>query len=115
MVAQRDWHGPLFAVLGLMALEAMPGRVGRLVSALSMAIALLFRPQVVLFLPAMIAAIDENGRRGERPLTHTIRPLLEWSAAFVFSLFLVYAPLIFPGALDDFLAPPPDRKLWRQL
>ena len=49
MVAQRDWHGPLFAVLGLMALEAMPGRVGRLVSALSMAIALLFRPQVVLF------------------------------------------------------------------
>ena len=52
----------------------------------------------------MIAAIDENGRRGDRPLTDTIRPLLGWSAAFVFSLFLVYAPLIVPGALDDFLA-----------
>jgi hypothetical protein len=104
MVAQRDWHGPLFALLALMALEAIPGRAGRIVSASSMAIALVFRPHVVLFLPAMIAAIDENARRVDGPPSHTIRPLLEWSAAFALALFLVYCPLIIPGVFDDFLA-----------
>src|SRR4051812_24987556 len=33
VAAQRDWHASFFAVLGLFALEAFPGRVGRVASA----------------------------------------------------------------------------------
>src|SRR5262249_14802844 len=47
-VAQRDWHAPLFVVLGLLVAEGWPGRGGRLVSAVSATAAVTFRPHVVL-------------------------------------------------------------------
>ena len=40
VAAQRDWHASFFAVLGLFALEAFPGRRGRVASALAYATAL---------------------------------------------------------------------------
>src|SRR5260370_24310996 len=57
-VAQRDWQAPFFVVLGLLALEALPGWGGRVASALATAVAVSFRPQVVVLLPAVAAAID---------------------------------------------------------
>jgi hypothetical protein len=102
-VAQRDWHGPFFAVLALLALEAVPGRAGRLASALAMAAGLAYRPQVVLFLPALAAALDERARRAGEPWARTIPALAEWCAAFAASLILVFSPLIWEGALDDFV------------
>jgi hypothetical protein len=102
-VAQRDWHGPLFAVLALLALEAWPHRAGRLASATAMAVALAYRPQVMLFLPALAAAVDEGGRRPFEPWSRAARPLWEWCAGLTAALFVAFAPLILPGALDDFL------------
>ena len=55
-VAQRDWHSPLCATLGLLLLETWPGRHTRWLSALLAAMAFTIRPQVVLFLPALLVA-----------------------------------------------------------
>src|SRR5262249_42484811 len=59
-VAQRDWHASLCVVLGLLVLETWPGRASRIVSALLAAAALATRPHVVVFLPALTAAVAEG-------------------------------------------------------
>ncbi len=91
LVGQRDWQGPLFAVLGLMALEAWPGRRGRLASAMAMAVALAYRPHEALFLPAVASALLEPGRGAGGPGTAAPgrgwngpsrwRPAWSWSSA----------------------------------
>jgi hypothetical protein len=102
MVGQRDWHGPFFVVLALLALEALPGRAGRLASALAVAAALAYRPQVVLFVPALASALVENCRPGgER--SGRLLPLLEWSAAVTLAVVVAFSPLIVSGLIDDFL------------
>jgi hypothetical protein len=103
MVAQRDWHGPLFVVLGLLALDVWPGRQGRIISALALAVALAFRPQEVVFLPAMAAAVAEGERRAGEPWWAAIRPLLEWAAYLALSLLVSFSPLIVAGTLDDLI------------
>jgi hypothetical protein len=103
LVAQRDWHAPLFVALALMALQAWPGRGSRLASALLMAVAVTFRPHVVVFGPALIAAIDEGARRPGDPWPRSARALLEWGLAFALALVLVFSPLILSGILDEFL------------
>ena len=102
-VAQRDWHGPFFASLGLLALETLPGRCGRYASALFLAVALAFRPQVVLFLPAVAVAVVATARRSGEGWLQVAWPLGKWAVAFAASLALAFAPLILQGALDDFL------------
>ncbi|MEO6811471.1 MAG: hypothetical protein ABI353_20355 [Isosphaeraceae bacterium] len=104
MVAQRDWQGPLFVVIGLMTMEAWPGRWGRLISAALMGLAMAFRPQVVLFLPALASAIDEGSRRLDEPWTKGVRPLVEWVAAFGCFTVLAFGPLFWAGVMDDFIA-----------
>jgi hypothetical protein len=101
-VAQRDWQGPALAVLGLLALEAVPGRAGRFLSAAGFAAALSIRPQVVLFGPAILSAVDESARRPGEPVARSLRVLAEWSAALAVSLLAVSYPLIAAGVLDDF-------------
>jgi hypothetical protein len=106
LVAQRDWHGPLLVVLGLLASEVWRGRRGRAVSALAMGLALAVRPQEIVFLPAMVAAVDDGERPAGQPWQKSIRPLVEWSLFLAVSLLLAFAPLIAAGTLDD---------LWRAL
>ena len=65
-VAERDWHASLCVVLGLLMLQAWPGRTSRIVSALLAAIALTIRPHVLLFLPAFC----RGDRRGDRATGH---------------------------------------------
>jgi hypothetical protein len=103
LVGQRDWQGPLFAILGILALEALPGRAGRLASALAVAVAVAYRPQVVLFFPALASAVDEGARRAGEPLSRSFRALVEWSAALAVCLFLAFSPLIAAGLFDDFV------------
>ena len=102
LVAQRDWHAPLLVVLGLFALEGLPGRRGRLIAALGIGVAFAFRPHEIVFLPALAAAIDEGARRAGEPWTRTIRPWLEWSGlAGSRRHCLAFSPLILAGVLDD--------------
>jgi hypothetical protein len=106
LVGQRDWHASFFAILGLLVIQAWPGRPSRLVSAMLLAVGLSFRPQVILFIPAYLLAIDGVVRRTGESWTLTLRATLEWGLALVVSLGLVFSPLIFTGLWRDFLFGP---------
>src|SRR5262249_28303596 len=101
-VAQRDWHASLCVVRGLLALQAWPGRTSRLVSALLAAAALAIRPHVVVFLPALAAAVAEGvatgppgtGLPGPHPPSGRLRALAEWVLAFGSFTALAFAPLL---------------------
>ncbi|MBX6312941.1 MAG: hypothetical protein IRY99_08515 [Isosphaeraceae bacterium] len=103
LVAQREWHASFFVVSGLLALEAWPGRAGRIVSALAVAAALAYRPQVVLFLPALATAVVEGGRRPGEPWTRALGALIEWAALLAVAVVLAFSPLLLAGVFDDFL------------
>jgi hypothetical protein len=101
-VAQRDWHGPWFVVMGLLAMELWPGRASRLGAALAMAAAIAYRPHEVLYLPAMASAVMELPA-SEASWPRRLRPLAEWALALAISLLMVFSPLILAGVFDDFL------------
>ena len=105
-VAQRDWHMAFFAVCGLMMMQIWPGRRGRILSALSLALGLAFRPYVILFLPATI--FELLSEPGPEPSSHPsarqrTRALAEWGTALVGFTVLAYSPLILQGLFDDFV------------
>jgi len=100
IVAQRDWHATLGVVLALLVAQAWPGRGGRLVSAMAAALALAVRPQVVLFLPALAAAVDPGGSASPRD---RLRAVAGWALAFGASSALAFAPVFLSGMGGDFL------------
>ncbi len=109
-VAERDWHASLGIVLGLLALEAWPGRTSRIISALLTALTLSVRPHVVVFLPALWAAVAEGADRstgpseeidGHHPRPGVVRGLAEWSLAFFVFTAIAFAPLAIAGIADD--------------
>ncbi|HWE40596.1 MAG TPA: hypothetical protein VG406_28875 [Isosphaeraceae bacterium] len=102
-VAERDWQGPLILVLGLLACEGWPGRASRLVAAATTAVALAFRPHVLLFLPAVVAAIDEGARPSGGSWKMTARALGEWSLAFAIAVLVAFAPVMIAGAFGDLI------------
>jgi hypothetical protein len=102
LVLQRDWHAAVLVVLGLMLLQAYPGRGSRLGSALAFALALLVRPHVVLFLPAVASAIDDGVRRPGEPFAATFRALMEWGSAFAALAALAFAPVLAAGLGQHF-------------
>jgi hypothetical protein len=61
-VAQRDWHGPVLAVIALLVLETYRSGVGLAASAVLLAMAFVVRPHVALFGPAFVVALwpDRN-------------------------------------------------------
>jgi hypothetical protein len=106
LVAQRDWHGPLLVILGLMGCQVWPGWRGRIVSALALGLALAVRPQELVFLPAAVAAVVVGERHSGESWQKTIRPLVGWSLCLAAALVLAFSPLIAAGTIDD---------LWRAL
>ncbi len=106
-VAERDWHATLCIVLGLLVLEAWPGRASRVISALLTALSLAIRPHVVLFLPALWSAVGEGADRKVaspiEPGAHnvSVRYLVEWSLVFVAFVAIVFAPLWIAGIAGD--------------
>jgi len=103
VTGQKDWHGPFLAVLGLLIAELWPGRAGRTFSALALALAVVFRPQAVLFLPAALFAIDESTRAAGEPISKTVRAGLEWGITFALLLLIGFMPLLLAGVVPDFL------------
>jgi hypothetical protein len=102
-VAQRDWQAACLVALGLLASQAWPGRAGRLAAASATGFALAFRPHVVLFLPAMVSAIDEGERRPEEPWSRAAPGVAEWALAFALCAALAFAPLVLGGIFEDFV------------
>ena len=70
-VFQRDWQGPALVALAMMGAQAVPNRWGRLGSALAFAAGVSVRPHAVLFLPALVLALDDGARPSDGP---PIRP-----------------------------------------
>jgi hypothetical protein len=68
-----------------------------------LAVGLSFRPQVILFIPAYLLAIDGVVRPAGESWRPTMRATLEWGLAWVVCLALVFAPLVFTGLWHDFL------------
>jgi hypothetical protein len=100
LAAQRDWHAPFFAVLGILILQTWEGRTAApAFSAVAVAAAILIRPHVVLFLPAVVVQLIGEMRTGQR----SRRPAV-WTLSFVLTTFLGFAPLAVSGLLPDFLA-----------
>ncbi len=111
-VAERDWHSPLGAILGLLALQAWPGRLSRWLSAMLAAVAFTIRPNVVLFFPALLAAATSDGEAtlGVLPADvtrmsskRTILRGLEWMCVFGVFAVVGFAPLLLSGLLDDLI------------
>ncbi|MEO6809176.1 MAG: hypothetical protein ABI353_08685 [Isosphaeraceae bacterium] len=102
-VAQRDWHTALGVALGLMVVEAWPGRWGMLGSALAVALAFSIRPHAVLFLPALASAIVEGARRPDDSWLRTAQALGVWALACALFVGLAFAPLFASGIFGDFV------------
>lgn len=101
ITAQRDWHAAFLAMLGLLALDAWPGRGSRVFSALALTAGFLFRPQVVLFGPAYLVAMQAGC--GGKDWRGTFRLWLEWGIVAAIGLALDFAPLARDGLLGDFV------------
>jgi hypothetical protein len=111
-VAERDWHAPLCTTLGLLLLEAWPGRRSRWLSAILAAVAFTIRPNVVLFFPALLFAAvgGDLATRGAGPadlarpaLKRTILRALEWICVFGVFAAIGFAPVVLSGLLGDFV------------
>jgi len=99
--AQRDWHGTGLAMIGLLVAQAWPGHGGRFVSALLTAAGLSIRPQVVVFLPALLLA-NVAEEAGEDSAGRVVRRAVEWVAALAVFVALAFAPLAIAGVFGDF-------------
>ncbi len=109
LAAQRDWHGPLLVVLGMMLVQAWPGLAGSLCSGLLFGLAFVIRPHVLLFTPAVALVVamsvsadpasgEPAGRRQARS-----RALLAWAVAAGMGVAAGFAPLAAQGLLGDFV------------
>jgi hypothetical protein len=101
LASQRDWEGAFFAVLGLLLAQTWTGRPGRWAMAMAMAVALTFRPQAILLMPAVFLTIDEGVRPRGGSWWTTCRATLEWGVVFAVAVGLVLAPLAGRGLLGD--------------
>jgi hypothetical protein len=103
-VAQRDWHGPFFVVVGLLLADAYPGSWSRRLAALTTAIGFVIRPQIVLLLPAVVLAVAQGTRQESDPSNRrTVRILLGWGLLLTVLIVLAFQPLVWSGIWDDFL------------
>lgn len=101
VVAQRDWYAALGAALALLVLQTDPSRRGRLAAAAFWAVALSFRPQAILFLPALTAAVVLAVRETDRRKWRALNALGEWGLALGLAAVLAFLPLLLAGLLDD--------------
>ena len=101
--AQRDWHAVAFVAFGLLAAQARPGRVGWWLSAVGFALGMLVRPQVVLFLPALLMAATARQRLAGVSRRATLVSGAAWLGVAGVAVALGFAPLVRAGVLGDFL------------
>jgi hypothetical protein len=104
-VIQRDWHGPLFMMLGLMIADGWPTRGGRVAAAFCAAAAFVIRPQAVLLAPALAFRIARGDDRAGTPWSP--RQAASTTAAWVLLAAaltaLGFLPVWLDGTWSDFL------------
>lgn len=98
--AQRDWHGPVLAIVGTLLAQAFPGRTSRLVAALLTAFGLIIRPQAILLLPAQAWVVGGAARSRDRS---AIAAVAEWGIVLAAGVGLGFLPLVLAGVWPDFL------------
>ncbi len=103
LVAQRDWHSAFFAVSGLLALQMWPGLAGRLACAMAFAVASIFRPYVILLLPAAVVQLAGSERESGKKAAGIALAVGIWLASLAAFTALMFAPLILQGLLPDFV------------
>jgi hypothetical protein len=102
--AQRDWHAPLLAVVGLLVAQTWPERPwGVLAAVLGVSAGFLIRPQIVLLLPALVAVIVEFSRRTGASWGKTAAIVAAWMAVFAAVTLLGFLPLVRAGIFGDFV------------
>lgn len=104
IAGQRDWHAAFPAVAGLLLPGVVPGRSGRVLSALAFGWALTVRPQVIVLLPAVLPALDASARAAGGSWRPTLRAVAAWLVVVALVMALGFVPLVWAGVLDDFLA-----------
>ena len=104
-VVERDWHTALLVCLALMVLQAWPGRLAQLASALAAALALAIRPHAVLFLPALLWEVGQGpDALGEiRSKSKRIRAVAHWCMWMAIFVTMAFAPLVLAGIAGDFV------------
>lgn len=100
-VAQRDGHSAIFVILAILLAETWPRRFGRIASGMLFGLALAFRPQPIVFMPALFAAILE--RRDDRSDRRAGASLAEFALGAAVALTINFAPLAIQGLLGDFV------------
>lgn len=95
-VAARDWQTNLCIAVGLMALQAWPGRASQVISAALAAVALCFRPHAILYLPALASALLEGDGGPARR-----RRLAVWSLMLGAFTAAAFSPVVIAGIADD--------------
>ncbi len=104
IAGQRDWHAAFFAVCSLLLPGTIPGRFGRLASAIAFGMALTIRPQVIVLLPAILPALDASARPAGSSWTSTFLAVVGWGLLAALVTAAGFIPLVQGGILDDFLA-----------
>jgi hypothetical protein len=109
LVAQRDWHGPLLVVLGMMGAQAWSSWSAAIGSGLLFGMAFVIRPHVLLFTPAAALAVamprptfpagsDLPSQRRTRN-----RRLAFWALGAFTGVAVGFAPLAVQGLLGVFV------------
>ena len=101
--AQRDWQGPSLAVLALLVAQSWPGRAARVVAAVLAALAFSIRPQIVLFLPALLLEVSAKGGEPGEARVQVLRRAATWLVTFTAFVALAMLPLMVNGIFLDFL------------
>ena len=103
LVAQRDWHTALLLCLGLLLMQAWPGRLTRLASAITAALALVMRPHAVLFLPAYCWEVAQGVDVSAPGRFRGVRAVAVWCLWFGVFVAMAFGPLVLAGIVDDFV------------
>jgi hypothetical protein len=98
--AQRDWHAPLLAVLGIFILQTSRGRIlAPAVAGMAMSLAICIRPHAVLFVPVVAFQFLSEFGAG-----WNARRVVSWLLSFVLATVVWILPLAASGILPDFVA-----------
>jgi len=103
LVAQRDWHGPLLAIVGILILECAASWRPLIFSSLLIATGFVIRPQIDLLLPAVFLAIIQLAHRSRRSVRTVLIYATLWSALCGFFVILWFAPVFAADIWSDFL------------
>ena len=101
LVAQRDWYTAFLLCLGLLLMQAWPGRWARFASALAAALALTIRPHAVLFFPALLWEVAFGVDASAFSTRTRLRAVAVWCSWFGLFVVLAFAPLVLAGIADD--------------